>query len=239
MNVYWNTINYQIKNNYINLKSIVYFVYTHIVYFLIKNMKDIIIPGELVLPLIVIWIILVVSIRKYLRNRKAKKLKYEWTWVLKKTEVSAVGERYVSWDDDSSWYYVYRLESKDEVGNSYCSREFKNANHGWRTAVQMKKKYDGVVYDLADKDNAIRQVNDNIQRLEMELQGNPWFFKKRSLKRDIEAMKKYIDIANEWPTTPYLVVNWHKVSVWDPIDVYVNPEKPSQYYFDLDFTKEK
>jgi hypothetical protein len=33
----------------------------------------------------------------------------------------------------------------------------------------MKVKYDGVVYDLADKDNAIRQINDNIQRLEMEL----------------------------------------------------------------------
>jgi cell fate (sporulation/competence/biofilm development) regulator YmcA (YheA/YmcA/DUF963 family) len=37
----------------------------------------------------------------------------------------------------------------------------------------MKKKYDGVTYDLADKDNAIKQVNDNIHRLEMELQDNP------------------------------------------------------------------
>lgn len=50
---------------------------------------------------------------------------------------------------------------------------------------------------MADKDNVIKQINDNINRLEMELQNNPWFFKKRELNKDIEAMKKYIDIANE------------------------------------------
>jgi hypothetical protein len=37
----------------------------------------------------------------------------------------------------------------------------------------MKKNYDGVIYDLADKDNVIKQINDNINRLEMELQNNP------------------------------------------------------------------
>ena len=52
-------------------------------------------------------------------------------------------------------------------------------------------------------------------------------------------MKNYLDMANEWPITPYLVCNGHKISVWDSIDVFVNPDKPSQYYFDLDFTKEK
>jgi hypothetical protein len=37
----------------------------------------------------------------------------------------------------------------------------------------MKKKYDGVAYDLSDKDNVIKQLNDNLNRLEMELQNNP------------------------------------------------------------------
>ena len=201
-----------------------------------RSSKDII-CCLLVGGLVFIFLFFDIWLRLY--RRRIKKLKYEWTWVMKKTNVSAVGERYVSWGEDSSWYYLYRLESKDEAWNTYCSKEFKNADHGWRTLEEMVKKYDGVTYDLRNKDEALRQVNDNIHRLEMELQNDPWFFKKRSLKRDIEAMKKYIDIANEWPITPYLVVNWHKVSVWDPIDVYVNPEKPSQYYFDLDFTKEK
>ena len=103
----------------------------------------------------------------------------------------------------------------------------------------MKVKYDGVTYDLSDKDNAIKQLNDNLHRLEMELQNDPWFFKKRELKKDIEAMKKYIDISNEWPINPYLICNCHKVSVWDSVDVFVDPENPNLYYFDLDFTKEK
>ena len=179
------------------------------------------------------------NIKKYLYKLRTKKLKYKWTWIMKKTNVFAVRERYVSWDKDTNWYYLYRLESKDENGNSYCSEEFRNAEHGWRTLDDMVVKYDGVLYDLTEKDSAIRQVNENIQRLEMELQNNPWFFKKRELKRDIEAMKKYIDIANEGPIDPYLICNWHKITVWDSIDVFVNPDKPKEYYFDLDFTKEK
>lgn len=173
-----------------------------------------------------------------MRKRKIKKLKYEWGWVMKKTTVSAVRERYIRWDEDSSWYYLYRLEAKDETGNVYKSETFKDADYGWRTVEEMKKKYDGIIYDLADKDNVIRQINDNIQHLEMELSNDPWFFKKMWLKNDIEAMKKYIDIANEWPITPYLICNGYKVSVWDSVDVFVNPDKPSQYYFDLEFTKQ-
>jgi hypothetical protein len=34
-------------------------------------------------------------------------------------------------------------------------------------------KYDGVTYDLSDKDNAIKQLNDNLHRLEAELQNDP------------------------------------------------------------------
>ena len=188
--------------------------------------------------LLIFWVVLIFTVvPKYLRKRKIKKLKYEWGWVMKKAIVSVVGERYVSWDEDSSWYYLYRLEAKDETWNIYKSDEFKNVENGWRTVEEMKKKYDGVVYDLSDKDNVIKQLNDNLNRLEMELQNNPWFFKKIWLNQDIKIMKKYIDIANEWPITPYLVINWHKISVWDSIDVFVNPDKPSEYYVDLDFTK--
>lgn len=189
--------------------------------------------------LLIFWVVLIFTVvPKYLRKRKIKKLKYEWGWVMKKAIVSVVGERYVGWDEDSSWYYLYRLEAKDDNWNIYKSDEFKNVKNGWRTVEEMKKKYDGVAYDLSDKDNVIKQLNDNLNRLEMELQNNPWFFKKIWLNQDIKIMKKYIDIANEWPITPYLVINWHKISVWDSIDVFVNPDKPSEYYVDLDFTKQ-
>jgi len=212
-----------------------------VIYFFIEKMEgyaftDVI--GYLVAGCFLL-LFLYVYVFSYLRRSRAKKLKYEWIWIMKKTKVFAVREKYISWDEDSSWYYLYRLESKDETGNIYKSGDFKDAEHGWRTVEEMKKRYDGVVYDLADKDNAIRQINANIQRLEMELSNDPWFFKKMWLKKDIEAMKKYIEIVDEWPINPYLVCNGYKVSVWDSIDVFIDPENPGLYYFDLDFTKQK
>lgn len=177
-------------------------------------------------------------IPKYLHKRKIKKFKYEWWWILKKVIVSAAKERYEDWSDNS-WYYVYRLEAKDEDWNFYRSEDLYKAKHGWRTIEEMKKKYDWVIYDLSDKDNVIKQISDNIDRLEMELQNNPWFFRKMSLKHDLKSMKNYLDIANEWPITPYLVCNGHKISVWDSVDVYVSPNNPNNYYFDLEFTEEK
>ena len=195
---------------------------------------------DIIWYIVVEWILLIFLwtwVYAYLRKRKAKKLKYEWVWIVKKTKVFKIWEKYESWDDYS--YYLYRLESKDETWNVYCSEDFKDAEHGWRTLEDMIIKYDGEIYDLWTKDVAIKKINENIQRLETELQNNPWFFKKIELKKDIEAMKKYIDIANEWPIDPYLVCNGHKISVWDSIDVYIDPENPNLYYFDLDFTKEK
>ena len=197
---------------------------------------------DIIWYVVVGWILLIfiyIFVWDYLRKRKAKKLKYEWNWVLKRLKVSSVKESYVSWDEDSSWYYLYRLEVKDETWNVYKSEYFKDAEHGWRTVEEMKVKYDGVTYDLSDKDNAIKQLNDNLNRLEMELSNDPWLFKKIWLKQDINAMKKYIEIAKEWPINPYLVCNGHKISVWDTVDVFVDPENPNLYYFDLDFTKEK
>ena len=193
---------------------------------------------EFLPTLLICGVFIFIYVRKYLRKRKAKKLKYEWNWIVKRLKILSVKESYFSWDEDSSWCYLYRLETKDETWNVYKSEYFKNAEHGWRTVEEMKVKYDGVTYDLSDKDNAIKQLNDNLNRLEMELSNDPWLFKKIWLKQDINAMKEYIEIAKEWPINPYLVCNGHKVSVWDPIDVYIDPENPNLYYFDLDFTKQ-
>jgi len=117
---------------------------------------------DIIWYVVVGWILLIfiyIFVWDYLRKRKAKKLKYEWNWVLKRLKVSSVKESYVSWDEDSSWYYLYRLEVKDETWNVYKSEYFKDAEHGWRTVEEMKVKYDGVTYDLSDKDNAIKQLN--------------------------------------------------------------------------------
>jgi len=189
--------------------------------------------------LLVCGIIIFIYIRKYLHDSKLKKLKYEWLWVMKKTKVVTIWHRYVKWDSRYSPFYAYRLESVDENGNIYKSKEFEYVNHWWRSLEEMVKKYDGVFYDLWNKEVAIKQIEDNIQHLEIELKSNPWFLRKRKLKKEMETMIDYLDIADEGPIAEFLILNGHKVSLWDNIDVFVNLDKPEEYYFDLDFTKEK
>lgn len=189
--------------------------------------------------LLVCGIIVFIYIRKYLHDSKLKKLKYEWLWVMKKTKVVTIWQRYVKWDRKGSWYYEYWIETEDENGNIYRSETVGNTAHWWRSLEEMMKKYDGVVYDLWNKEVAIKQIEDNIQHLEMELKSNPWFLRKRKLKKEMETMVDYLDIADEGPIAEFLRFNGHKVSVWDNIDVFVNLDKPEEYYFDLDFTKEK
>ncbi len=198
---------------------------------------------------IILWLSLYVAlflflfIISYIREHKKRKLKYNWIWDFKMTKVSVVWKEYIrernsAWDY-SSWHYVYRLESEDETGNVYKSREFseKEVEYGWRTLEEMVKKCGWETYDLWNKEAAIKNLNKNIERLGAELQDNPGFFRKCWLEWDIFTLKKYINIAKEWPIATYLVINGHKISVWDRIDVYVNPEDSKEYYFDLDFTE--
>ena len=190
-------------------------------------------------PVAVICIFIWFSVYQWFRKRKLKKLKYEWTWMLKKTKIFDIEEYYHPWGDNSSWYTEYWLLSKDDSWTVYKSGSFRNLEYGWRTLADMKRKYNGVEFDLTNKDFAYKQVNDNIARIEGELADDPWFFKKRDLKLELDTMKEYLTIIEEWPISPYVVIRKHRISVWDFVDVYVDPMDLKNYYFDLDFTKEK
>ena len=192
-----------------------------------------------IIPILFFAVIICVIIYSRLYKKKLKKLKSEWIWILKKTKVVAVKEVYHSWDDSSSWYCTYWLESKDEEWNLYKSDTYKDLEYKSRSVEEMKRKFNWVEYDLTNKDAATKQINDNISRIESELSNNPWFFKKRKLKLELDSMKEYLEMANEWPIDPYIVINGHKLTIWDEIDVYVDANNIKRYYYDLDFTKEK
>ena len=186
-----------------------------------------------------IWFVLFGLVKELLHNRKEKKLKYEKTWILKKTKIFNIGKEYVRINDDSHDYShdYYRLESKDEDWNIYRSDNFANY-HEWRTLNDMIKKHNWTIYDLRNKDAAIEQLTNDIKQLDMEYD-NAWFFKQEKVRWNIACLEQFLAIAKEWPVKPYIVCNGKRVSVWDSIDVYVSPEDSELYYFDLDFTKEK
>lgn len=173
-------------------------------------------------------------IKKLLHDRKAKKLKYERTWILKKTKIFNIGKRHVSTQDDS--YDLYRLESKDEAWNIYRSDDFLDYREG-RTLNDMIKEHNWIIYDLRNKDAATQQITNRIKELDMEF-NDAWFFKQVKLRWDISWLEQFLAIAKEGPVKPCIVCYGKRVYVWDSIDVYVSPEDPKLYYFDLDFTKE-
>ena len=191
---------------------------------------------DIISPVIFIWILFFIFIYAWIRQNKIRKLKFEGIWMLKKTKIFKIWSHYHAWD---TWYSEYWLLSKDESWTVYKSGSFKNLEYGWRSIHDMKRIYNWIEYDLSNKDIATRQVNDRISFLESEIVNDPWLFKKMDLNFELKTMKEYLDIINEWLINPYVVINKHKVSGWDYIDVYVDPMNLDNYYFDLDFTKEK
>ena len=189
----------------------------------------------------VVWIIGLViwfSIYQKIRRNKLKKLKYEWIWMVKSTKIFDIRRFYHSWDEDSSWYYTYTILSKDSEGQVYQSDTYRDLEYWWRSLAEMVVHYNWTIYELDKKDTSIKLLNDEIARVESEINNDPWLFKKMKLKSNLSTLKKYVDIAIEGPINPYVVLKKHKISVGDSINVYVDPEDPRKYYFDLDFVDE-
>ena len=122
--------------------------------------------------------------------------------------------------------------------NEYKSDSYRDLESWWITEEELKsKKYNNKEYDLTSKD-IIRQLDQEIINLEWEIT-TAWILKKVILKSNLFVLNEYKKLALTWPVPPYVVIKGHKISVWDEIIVYVSPENPKKYYFDLDFTKEK
>ena len=172
-------------------------------------------------------------------EKRLKSLKLEWTWELKKAKICWVKKEYHRSNSDNWSQTYYYLEAEDEQWNKYRSKVFPNVRHWWRSESEMIKFYNWKEYNLAKKDTAIKQLNEEILYTQLEIDNDPGIFKKLKLKFDLKVLKEYLRIAEEWAIPPYLEINHHRVSVWDTIDIYINPDNPKEYYFDLDFTDER
>ena len=186
----------------------------------------------------IVGLIIGVSIYQKIRRNKLKKLKYEWTWMVKSTKIFDIKRFYHSWDEDSSSYYSYIIFSKDSEGNVYQSYSYRDLEYWGRSVSDMTVHYNWAIYELDKKDTSIKLLNDEIARVESEINNDPWLFKKMKLKSELKTLKEYVDIAMEGPINPYVVLKKHRISVGDSINVYVDPEDPRKYYFDLDFVDE-
>lgn len=199
-----------------------------------------------------IWTIIFISlilllcfyiwIKIYINDSKISKLKWYkkiWWWILKKLKITSIEHYYDPWDENSNWFDWHYLETQ-EWDKFYCSNAFEWGKFYWTSLEELKKiyKYYWFEYDEKNRNNVIRSIENEILRNELESKDD-WFLKSHSKRMDAGIDKKRLNTVKKWYIIPHIEVNWHKISVWDTVDVYIDPNDDKNYWMDIDFLFDK
>jgi hypothetical protein len=158
----------------------------------------------------------------------------EWWWIIKKTKLYRIEEVQHKWDNDSVLYSEYWLFTQDPQWNKYMSERFRDIEyHPWRRLDEMKVSYKWTIYDLSKTEQSIKQIHWNIARLETELAAKPDYWKRLELEKELRKMKEFLSMINEWPSSSYVVINWKRFTIWDIINVFIDPNSSNNYYLDI------
>lgn len=178
-------------------------------------------------------------LKDLLKINNTKKLKKIWWWIVKKIQISSI-ERYQSYK--RNWLNWYYLEAKDG-DEIYFSDGIQKWEIEWvylnPNLSKIYKKY-WYEYDKNEthKQDVLNEISKHKNGKKYETQ-NWWFLKNLMLKWEKLFKKDEKEIVEKWYQHPYLIVNWRKISVWDVVDIYINPENPKYYRMDIDFIFEK
>ena len=77
------------------------------------------------------------------------------------------------------------------------------------------------------------EVLRKIEELKSENE-NKSFIYKLFFKNKFNNLEKDRKAIEEWFIHPYWEINWKRISVWDTVDVYINPDKQNMYWVDID-----
>lgn len=178
-------------------------------------------------------------LREMLKIDKAKKLKKSWWWTIKKIQISSI-EYFQS--HKKGWLVWYYLEAKDGE-KIYLSDGIEKIKVEWEYLNpdfdKIYKKY-WYEYDENEthKQDVLKEIDKRKAEEEYDIQ-NWWLLKKLTIKWKSLFSKDEKKIVETWYQTPYLEVNWHKVSVWDTVDIYIDPNDEKNYRMDIDFLFDK
>lgn len=184
----------------------------------------------------IVWILWLKNGLKTGRIKKIKKIKKRW-WIIKKVKITSFEEYHNSWDEDKESFNWYYLEAKDGC-MIYCSDAFYWGEIRWwvpslEWLENVYKDY-WFEYNENHKEDVLNAIDKRIEEQQYILQ-NAWFFKKINAKillSAAEAAKQWVEI---WYIPPQLKINWHTVSIWDTVNVYIDPEDENNYWMDIDF----
>ena len=179
----------------------------------------------------IIWIF---SIRNPLKIMKVKKYKENWLWEVKLLKVTAIKQ---DWEQ-----HVYYAEAKD--GDIiYCSNGYFEWDMWWIPRERMEEIYRKYWFEFDEnetyKQEVLGEIDRRIEELQYETKNNEWYFKNQITKYTLYTDKKEKNIVEEWYEPAYWEVDWHRITVWDTVTVYIDPENPKYYWMDIDFLFEK
>jgi len=203
----------------------------------LSNLPELL-PALFSIPLLLVWI------RRYKKEAKmdrAKKLKRTGEWILKKIKITSIEHYESSWDDNSKWFSWYYAEAK-EWDMIYCSDAYAIWHRWWTSIAVLKELYKSYWYEYDEnethKNDVLREYDKRISEKEFEAE-NGWFFKKLIAKWWLFFTKWQREIIEKWYEPPYREVDWKRITVWDTVDVYIDPDDEKNYRMDIDFLFDK
>lgn len=195
--------------------------------------------GESIIPLYIISIILLIFVyfwvRMCMREHniiKAKKFKKNGWWIIKKVKITSIQHYYKSWYDDTKWFDWYYLEAK-EWDIIYCSDAFEWWRYAWLPYEVFQDIYNTYWYEFDEKQT---HRNDVLKKIDMKILDKQWVNSGWYIREMwLSVLNKQRKIVEKWYKTPYFQINNHEISIWDSVDVYIDPENEENYRMDTDF----
>ena len=186
--------------------------------------------------IIVLTILWIYMLKAWLKLKRAKNLKHNWMWIIKKLKVSEICKAKVS--GNRGWNFnVICVKVKDWV-TSYYSLAYLKWKISWTSESDLKKIYSEhwFVYDenQSQKKELLNRLEGEISKIDYDIK-NSWIIKWLKLNKDLDKLIKEKWIIESWNIPQYWEVNYNKVSVWDTVDVYIDPNNPQIYWVDIDF----
>jgi len=196
------------------------------------------------LPFIIflfIWFcIWIWSFIKNMKINKVKKFKETWWWIIKKVKITSIENYKVSWNNNKS-FNGYYAEAK-EWDMIYCSDAYEKWHMWWTNIPLLQEIYRSYWFEYDQnetyKADVLREYDKRTAEKQYEAE-NGWLFKKIISRWSSFITQNQRETIEKWYEPQYREVDWKRITVWDYVDVYIDPEDEKIYWMDIDFLFEK
>lgn len=182
--------------------------------------------------LIIYWIFL---LKEAIKIKRIKDIKYNWWWIVKKVKVTSIWKTKIK--NGSSYKVIYYIEAEDGEMR-YISNGSSKWVLSWTSMPELELLYAKYWFTFDEqerqKNTLLKKIDELIAEKRYETENSSLISKIVKGKQlwNLEVDKK---IVSNWYIPTYWQIDENKVTVWDMVDVYIDPDNPKRYRVDTDF----